>query len=179
MAVNPQPSRIPAQSLSFVIPVTSEYDADNQMLVVQVHGGPDHDNAGSIRVKQSKSERSYVASNAFGAKIPVHATYIDSYLLLINNTSQFTNADFSAAVGMTPDEARRSKGTLSALAVCSITKGTTLTDKDASLKEPTFNDPYEVFEQFWFLKTNLLALWLFDSSSGKIHLKVEPTEVKK
>jgi hypothetical protein len=165
-------SKTETATLSFVVPVTSEYDADNEMLVVQIHGGPDRDNAGSIRVKESKSVRSYVASNAFGAKIAVHATYIDSYLLLIKNTNQFLNADFSSSIKMLPNEARTIKGTLSALAVCSITKGDTLIDKDASLKEPTFNDPHELFEQFWFVKTNLLALWLFDSASGKVHARV-------
>ena len=172
-------SKTETATLSFVIPVKAEYDADSEMLIVQVHGGPDRDNATSVRVKQSKSERSYIGSNAYGAKIAVHETFINSYFLLINNTNQFTNADLSIAVKMLADEARKIKGTLSALAVCTITKGDIQTDKDVTWKKPTFDDPHEVFEQLWFLRTNLLAIWLFDSSSGKVHTKVEPTEVAK
>ena len=172
-------SKTETATLSFVIPVKAEYDADSEMLIVQVYGGPDRDNASSVRVKQSKRESSHIGSNAFGAKIAVHDTYIHSYFLLINNTNQFTNADLSIAVKMLADEARKIKGTLSALAVCTITKGDIQTDKDVTWKKPTFDDPHEVFEQLWFLRTNLLAIWLFDSSSGKVHTKVEPTEVAK
>jgi hypothetical protein len=172
-------SKTETTTLSFVVPVSSEYDADTETLGVRVHGGPDRDNAVSILVRQAiTGGRSYVATNPFGVKIAVHQTSINSYFLLINNPDQFQNADLSVAIKMPPNEARKIKSTLSALAICTIIKDEKLTDQDTSRKTPTLDDPQEVFAQQWFFKAHLMALWFFDSSSGVVHAKVEATEKK-
>jgi len=43
-------------------------------------------------------------------------------------------------------------------------------------KRRQFDNPHELFDQMWFLKTTLLAVWFFDSFSGRVYAKVEPVE---
>jgi hypothetical protein len=175
-------SKTDTATLSFVVPVMAEYDADRGLLILRVQEGPDRDHCKSIRVRYAKSERSYIGTNAYGATIPVHETDANSYFILINNPKQFptdSHAVVEHYIECSPDEARRIKGTLSALAVCSLTKGEVLTDKDALWNKPTFDYPHELFEQQWFLKTNLLEMWFFDTSSGKVHAKVGAIEEEK
>jgi hypothetical protein len=176
-------SKTDSATLSFIVPVIAEYDADARTLVVKVtcsdpnpNGYQDH--VISIRVKQYKTERSYTASNAFGAKIPVHETDIDSYHLVLDEFQFQTgpNGAIRSSIKCAPTEARRIKSTLSALAVCKIKRGEPLTDHDAILEKATFDNPHELFDQMWFLRTTLLAIWFFDSSSGKVYTKVEPVE---
>ncbi|HXB70973.1 MAG TPA: hypothetical protein VNY05_22250 [Candidatus Acidoferrales bacterium] len=172
--------------LAFVVPVVSEYDADAQLLNVGVecsnpHGVQKHV-LGSIGVKRHRSDRTYVGSNAFGAKVNVDETHIVSFHIGVDNPDDYVIEGAKnlivSSLKNTPDEARRIKSTLSALALCSIDRGEESSD-DFILNEATFDNPHEYWEEMGFLNTKLLAIWFFDSSSGKIYAKVEPTSVGK
>jgi hypothetical protein len=170
-------------TLAFVVPVVSEYDADAQVLNAGVecsnpHGVQEHV-LGSIAVRKHKSHRTYVASNAFGAKITVDETHTVSFHIGVDNPDDFVIDDAKnllvASLKSTPEEARRIKGTLSALALCSIERGEETSD-DFILEKATFDNPHEYWEEMQFLNTNLVAIWFFDSSSGRIYVKVGPRD---
>jgi hypothetical protein len=173
-------------TLAFVVPMVSEYDADATALYVGVKCADPHGDlkkvSHSIVVGWRQGKRSYIGSNAFGASIRVDRTDVEKFDIDVRNWMDFPIDDkdlIGSSIKSTPDEARRIKHTLSALAVCSIKRGEVLTLHDFILEKATFNDPHEYSEDIYFLNTKLVAIWFFDSSAGKIYTKVGPTEVMK
>ena len=170
-----------ATILAFVVPVESEYDADARSLTVGVQCSNPHGEqkkvSDSIGVSRRTTHREYVASNAFGVKVNVQETDVESFHIAVDNPDDFPIATAKylilSSIESAPDPARKIKSTVSALAVCSIQSGEEATSDDFILSKATFDDPHEYFEQMHFLKTKLLAVWFFDSTSGKIYAKVE------
>jgi hypothetical protein len=169
-------------TLAFVVPTMSQYDADartlNGAVVCSDPHGERQSVSNAILVRQRRSEKQYIGTNAFGVKVSVHETSIESFQIGVTNPDDFRidTAKYSivSSINSTPDEARRIKSTLAALAICSIKRGDTLIADDFILKKATFDDPNEYRERMYFLNTKLLAIWFFDSSSGKIYTKLQP-----
>jgi hypothetical protein len=131
----------------------------------------------SIRVKRQVSTKDYTASNAFGAKLNVHETDVESFDIGVNNGGDFAidaKSLILSPIRVTPGEARQIKLTLSAVVVCNINRDDDqITVKDAILRRATFDDPQEYFEQLHFLNARVQAIWFFDSVSGKVYSKVQ------
>jgi hypothetical protein len=172
-------------TLSFFVPAVSEYDADGLILNAGVEcstpSGIIHDKAtNTISARRHSTERVYLASNAYGAKITVHENDVESYRLSITNPDDFEITEskhlIMAHIKATTEEARRIRSTLAALAICSISRGEELTADDAILSKATFDNPLEYFEQIHVLKTKLLSIWIFDSISGRVYSKAEPVQ---
>ena len=195
-------------TLAFVVPMVSEYDADAQVFNVGVECSgrsqvkhvslsdrADGKGAQAIPVTEHATSKTYVASNAFGANVPVESTEVESFYIGVRNrefTDNFGGTPIASrleskfccdvlareiivsSIAGTPNEARRIKSTLAALAICSIQRGDTIISDDFVFYKPTFDDPKEGSEQMHFLNAELLAVWFFDSSSGKIYAKVGP-----
>ncbi len=169
-------------AFAFVVPVVSEYDADEQVLNVGVECSPQYEASRahvlrSIRVKRQVSTKDYTASNAFGAKLNVHETDVESFDIGVNNGGDFAidaKSLILSPIRVTPGEARQIKLTLSAVVVCNINRDDDqITVKDAILRRATFDDPQEYFEQLHFLNARVQAIWFFDSVSGKVYSKVQ------
>jgi len=168
-------------TMSFVAPLKAVYDADQGVLNVGVECAKFHGVYGrvlyTISVKRYSTNKTYIASNAFGAKINVRETDAESFGIGVINAADLPSSPedlIDSAIESTPDEARRIKATLSALVICSITRGEELTVDDVLLAKATFDDPREYYEQLHALNAKVLGIWFFDSSSGRIYSKVEP-----
>ncbi|MGA3016489.1 MAG: hypothetical protein ABSF62_05165 [Bryobacteraceae bacterium] len=168
-------------TLSLVVAVVSEYDADERVLKVGVECSDPHGISrrvsNSISVKSSRAGRVYEASNAFGAKANIQETDVESFHVGVNNASDFpiTTAKYlMSSIKSGPDEARQIKIGLSGLVICAIARGDDITTDDSILSKATFDNPHEYFEQMHFLNARVLAIWFFDSSTGKVYAKVEP-----
>jgi hypothetical protein len=171
-------------TLAFVVPAVSAYDADQRLLNVGVEcSSKEGGSRSSIPVKRQKTTREYLASNAFGAKRDVQETDVESFNIGIANRTDFTITHaqggsrpfmIMSSIKSTPDEARQIKVTLSALVICSIRPGDDVTTNDTIYDKATFDDPYEYFEQMHVLNTRVLAIWFFDSLTGRVYEKLAP-----
>jgi len=175
----------------------SEYDADKGFLRVDVRlsyyspkaitqGAPhlqDYFGA-AVTVSSHSKISSYVGSNAYGATTKVIHEDEQRYEALWDNAKEYFKKDavyswtgtydIGYDIQAEPETARRIRETLSALVVLQV-KDDTPTFEESQDTSATFSSPYSSHTARHFLNTKLLAVWLFDSSSGKIFAKIEPT----
>lgn len=174
--------------LAFVAPAVSKYDADLGVLRMGVKcsdpSGVQKAIGSSIVIWRVEEARNFVATNVYGARVNAHKAHVDSYQVAVDNPGAWpvevigANADATkdlivASVHTSPDDARRIKTTLSALAICAMKRGKPLTSEDSILREATFDNPEEYSEDMHFLNTSLVAVWFFDQS-GKVYARVKP-----
>jgi hypothetical protein len=174
-------------TLAFVAPAVSKYDADSGVLRMGVKcsdpGGTQKTVSASIVIWHVDEARDFVATNVYGARVPAHKAHIEGYQITVDNPGAWPletigESNTSAAkdlivtsVQASPDEARRTKATLSALVICTMRRGKQLIFEDSILREATFDHPEEYSENMHFLNTSLRAVWFFDQS-GKVYARV-------
>jgi len=178
--------------LAFVVPEPDVlYDADKGVINMNVEYSafkPESDAKGYSAVIKTKSfNRSYVGSNAYGATASVSQTFGFSYELFWDNTDEkvMKKSGIGTAVQMDVETARRIKPSLAALMICTLKPIQSacrylkdcerLTFSSGTVSErPTFNRPYDQVRVRGLLNATLLAVWYFDSTSGKVYAKIQP-----
>jgi hypothetical protein len=183
---------------AFVIKNTSGetfYDADLQVMTIAIalHSGDESIYKNSNKkalVSQAESKREqYEGSNAYGAKATVTrhlginydvafsnysrfgvSKYIDSGTRSRGHTEDFFAKDvFMVRIPMDVALAKEVKSKLQILAIVKLLEPYTY--EGSFYDKPTISRPDEYFIQYHFLNTELLELWIFDESTGKVFSK--------
>lgn len=168
------------------------YDADRQVLKVQIASGDTYDgfeksSLASLEVLREESgKREYEGSNAFGAKIMVSASTNRLYKLVFDSR-RATGQRYSVLgdmfqtleLSMGVDDARTLKPRVGVIAVCrlkarpapkfpipSASEGPTATGFNST--KPTRDFPYDISTYYYALPVDILGLWVFDNPTGRV-----------
>lgn len=175
----------PLDIFAFVIDKPeSEYDADKQILHLRakssslILGGK---GKMSMTCKATKVESAYLGTNAFGTKVRVKQTLIQVYAIEFENYQQFPifrmdleHAGFFVDLSLKSQNARNLKENLRFLLVCRMAAPYT-TDNTSVVHSATFESPHENILSAYSLNTELLEVWLFDSTTGEVQAKYKPS----
>lgn len=171
-------------TLAFLIysaSVTSTYDADHQILHVQLDTDP-----GSLAfLLQTGRDNisTYEASNAFGAKTTVAKEDDTIVALDVQNSKDFKfnkveKPDATAAIGidlpLNSSKAEAAKPRLSVLVVCKMAAGktgyiTSSTWRDA----PTISNPVDITYKRYSILVKATELWIYDGKTGEVYARVK------
>ena len=167
--------------------IIAKYDADVEQLEVKValdvFDNRRSDYSGTAFVLRDTVERrSYIGSNAFGARATIESIRHERYAIVPTNrrfgfraggmSSGISRSVYNAWLELTPVRARSLKDSLGAIIVCRIA----FDDKpyaasDVHATEATITSPTEVLVEYKYVRARVLQLWLFDRSTGEILLK--------
>jgi hypothetical protein len=175
------------------------YDADSQVMTIAIALGSGSESiykdsnkkalASHVEVKSEK----YEGSNAYGAKATVTRNLGEYYDVAFQNYSRFGVSRYidsrTRSEGYTEDAfakdviivripmdvalAREVKSRLKILAIVNLVEPYTY--EGSFYEKPTISRPDEYVIQYHFLNTELLQLWIFDESTGRIFAKQKPS----
>jgi hypothetical protein len=184
--------------LAFVLQNSSGetlYDADAKTMTIAIALSSGAENVYTKSDKMALTSQAevkreeYEGSNAYGAKGTVTrhsgvnfnvafsnyssfgvSKYIDSNTRSRGHTEDFFAKDvFLLRIPMDVALAKEVKANLKILAVVKLIKPYTY--EGTFYDKPTISRPTEYFIQYHFLNTELIELWLFDESTGRIFIK--------
>ena len=173
--------------------ISSRYDADTGQLVItpettMIHVGfdfkPDY-TAYMIR-SAVVARKDYVGSNAFGATALVKSERVKEYSIVVGRDRRHGSST-DLLLAMTPDEAKKVRGNLKLLYICSTDvpreeQFPSMDMPDLSFDgatgfdstDATLDDPEERSTYSYSLRVKLLEIWVFDSKSGRIYGRFDP-----
>lgn len=173
-----------ASVLGFIPPndtaLHSSYNADTATMKFSIHAvgaSLPHDDGFSTksaivhRVKTAQS--SYIAANGYGNKVRVSKANFDVCAIAITKLSpllRISSDPISGEFDMPVDEARSSKGNLSALYVGKL--DLPFIQKYSEHLEPTIDNPYEYVYTGDAIGFRLDQIWIFNAKTGKIYHKI-------
>ena len=177
------------QSLAFALEpdsysVTFKYDADLQIMTVEMRGRPeqfllDKDKAklNTIRIRSFiRSEKSYVATNGFGAEVAVKDTYSEDYGLTFPDHSwPFAESvgyqlSFKYLLPLDPQTARSFKDDGRVLLIFHLDSPWfrhTVNGQDA-----TIDYPYKTTTGENYIVGLVEQIWFYSESTGQIYKKI-------
>ncbi len=177
---------------------SSRYDADKRLVDFEVQCSKYRPSYGaipspklrrsigySVAINTDTTSHDGIGSTAFGATVATTHIHEEQYEVVWDNAREYKN---KAAVGETvykmnssvqadPEAARRIRETLSALVVCSL-KDDVPTFYDTEGYSATLDHPTSRLTWRHFLNTTLLAVWFFDSASGKVYARIDSASGK-
>jgi len=166
---------------AFVIPnrmLTLTYDADNENLFIRINDiyvavefTKDSTHSAIELDRANERTRKYLATNAFGASLPVTEYRYDSYSII---TDVSTFPDFNLSIDR--DHAQVLKPKLRVVAIVGLGPESVIEVTRSELqgatgfrhKAPTMEDPEETTIFDHSLRSQLLAFWLFDDATGRV-----------
>jgi len=162
--------------------VSETYDADRGVLNVRAHwdGQTKMVNNELLRFvrlnEKIKSNRSYVASNAYGKKVDVDSSQWNVCAVAFSNLtyssllrSGIKNIDES--IEMSADDARSAKGNLALIFVGNLNEPYLSEFHDYS--KPTIDRPNEMAFSGDLLIMKLVQVWIFNRQTGAIYKKTD------
>jgi FKBP-type peptidyl-prolyl cis-trans isomerase len=169
----------------------SVYDADVHLLEISLpvsEGSStatsgdlgDHRTLPSIVVKSTSTTRLYIGSNAFGASARIEDIADTKFKVAFTNDEfpiqkgGYADAAIPIELKMNADDARHLKKAMSALIICSMNDEPRTFERNRIAHTATLEFPFDQSYSDYGLNTRLLAVWFFDSSSGKVYAKIEP-----
>lgn len=188
--------------LAFVVKANSEYNADEQIMTVSLpttsvyNSIKKDDNKLGINIKYgANTTTTSSGQNAYGAKVDIEKTHVQTYELAIHNKSYLptektlderlkkslegsslrNNNDFIERMKKTTyvhkmklgtDQAREVKPNLGAIVLAIPTSP--YTSDGAILREATFKDPKEFFSQMYYLNVDIVQIWFYNKATGEI-----------
>jgi hypothetical protein len=151
------------------------YDADRQILKVQVPvtncsriGSTPNCTVSSILVKTiDLGSRPSAGSNAYSATRLIMSLSRHRYAVLVNPQNG-SSLDFE--IPMTPERARSDKDAVDVLVTVgpNLAPNASLIFEGAEHSPSTFSTPLEVDTKYSYLNLPLVAVWLVDSSTGRV-----------
>lgn len=147
------------------------YDADSEKLHMPLYRGSDNN---QFLIKESVNiGSSHRASNAFGATTNVQdATKVSYTLIALNQGALIDEIAFPFSI----NEAKKNRNNLDILLVCKVEPFNDL-DPQPIVKSrydynaATFEDPFNFLIIEHKIYMELLAIWIYNSSTGEIYLK--------
>lgn len=175
------------------------YDADSQVMTIAIalQSGDEsiykQSNKKALTSQVELKREQYEGSNAYGAKATVTrhlgvdydvafsnysqfgvSKYIDSGTRSRGHTEDYFAKDvFMVRIPMDVALAKEVKSRLQILAVVKLLDPYTY--EGSFYDKPTISRPDEYFIQYHFLNTELLEVWIFDESTGRIFSKQKPS----
>lgn len=170
-----------------------EYDADNQSLITGVPLTTAHIKGEEqslfrslmLDVGGSYKKETYQGSNAFGANVEITKTTAMSYDLAVSNwmswqTEDYVEPSYRSLSGakhlaekailnrliLPPSQAEQLKPNLRLLAICRLQYP--FIDTGSIYIKPTFDRPRESILLLNYLYVELIEMWAYDISSGKV-----------
>ena len=124
--------------------------------------------------------KSYMASNAFGAKVRVHEASWDEYGIAFEPASWLFpspsgSPSFTYKLKMTPDEARALEPYAKLMLICRLAEP--WLKSSAGGGDATFDEPYQNFVGEKYLVVNPEQLWLFNVKTGEVVRKLSASSV--
>jgi hypothetical protein len=185
--------------LAFVLPAGSpiyaprfKYDADSQTLTFTLEGSSttfylesEHPELDTLVIRSTVLDRgTYIASNAFGAKVEVDKTYSrDNGIAFSKDNWLFRRSEsdylrsFTQLFSMTPDKARALKEDGRVLVVCRLVDPwfrETVHGHEAKIDEP-----YETTVSDNYLQVIPEQLWIFNQKTGEVLSKISELSIAK
>ncbi len=171
-----------------------QYDADSGVIKIYVPTSFAVDDAGkvdssriAVKVQESASSRSYLASNAFGATTMVREKDVKSIEIGVVHASDFelrNDADpnldcfygpdlgcFYSELHLVPEQARRLKRSARVLIVGSLDHDAI--GKGAILGDATINSPTAYFGQLRYINLRLSEIWIYNPETGTVFAKIK------
>lgn len=163
--------------------IETKYDADAQQLTITIRIGPVVSN--DPRMKTNKilrrleilhdvvSERAYEATNAFGAKMNVQSTLVDSYNVALSGLQVPNGFDeTSLAISLPPQEAMRAKPNVAGLVAVKLDpRPPYFTAEETSYGRATYEFPYEYTTNSRYILGRTIDIWFFNEQDGRILCK--------
>jgi hypothetical protein len=187
-----------ASALAFIVSTDSpiygaqfKYDADSQTLAFTLEGrsmtfylDSVHPELDTILIRSTELDSgTYIASNAFGAKVKVDKTYSrdngvafakDNWLF---KSSESYSRKFTLLFTMTPDQARAVKENGRVLLICKLVDpwfSETVHGHEAKIDEP-----YDTTVSDNYLQAVPLQLWIFNQKTGEVLSRISELSVAK
>ncbi len=141
----------------------------------------------SIPIYEASRRRNYIGSNAFGVKAKVTGIYSNEYHISFDTVPdqrlvQMADRDDSPYSSRYPylpiqlkmdvEMYKKLRNRLKALFICEITG----IEDSVSGSEATLNRPTEIYTKHFYVSVSPIQVWLFDSKTGDILLKMNWTE---
>lgn len=143
-----------------------EYDADREVMTLTIPQNFCGGQAGIRLFKTVKNEGSYVASNAFNKKMKVTKFKSSSICLDVGLTLlDEKRIEFPVPL----DQARIIKGYGKVLLIGRL--GIPYVSTSEAIDRPTIDNPYDTYSKATLLKFNVEAVWVVDSTTGKVLYK--------
>lgn len=160
----------------------TKYDADGKSLTIRIKNSPLFFSQGIDAYTISEKYSEYETGNLFGARITVTRAEIVSCIFFITNSYRFHKAlnkdpDFSNdykiefKLKLLPENAKSFTKNGAYLFVYKLTPPYLKEFKE--LRSPEMNFPFDVTTFEKSIQAEILELWLFDSSTGKIIKKIK------
>jgi len=124
--------------------------------------------------------KSYMASNAFGAKVRVHEASWDEYGIAFEPASWLFpspsgSPSFTYKLKMTPDEARALEPYAKLMLICRLAEPWLRRSTEGG--DATFDEPYQNFVGDKYLVVNPEQLWVFNGKTGEVVTKLSASSV--
>lgn len=162
------------------------YNADKGELVIEiledwgiVASYTPNRNVRAVSVKKTTLTSTYPGGNAFGATVQVRKSDESVYGLVIPGPAPGPGTErfHRFTLSVPADDARelKSKNRIGILFICEpdVRTDIPLTITGFDYTKPTLNSPYETTVNYHYLRVNLLALWLYDTATGRIFQKLD------
>ena len=164
------------------------YEADAETMNVKIGFDPFHNGndkyAEEIRSiiwnEVSRTDGSYLGSNAFGAKVKVEITTETTTGLAFDIPSTLYHGkglgdsivpeSRCASFHVSPQRAKQIKGNLRVLVITKLIDPYIVNTEE--YEEPTIEYPYERSKYYHYLKVNIEDMWIFDLVSGEVFVKL-------
>jgi hypothetical protein len=184
--------------------IDARYDADSRILAVSIELEPIHMerpevcSPNLVRLGLCKGTEHYVGAHAFlsktkmlslgeytgtnsyGATTVVKSERRDQFKITFSNLEDFPTQsglmgeDICVRLSMDAISAQRAKGNLGVLAVSKLVSP--YVTSNLGYHEPTLAEPYKLDSHFNFIHVHILALWVYDKSSGQVLAKIRGTD---
>lgn len=171
----------------------TNYDADDERMHVFIFPGVepssgDTEGAGKrwtlLTNQKIESLGTYVASNAFGAKVQVRSSRDSEFLIAFSDLAGFnlverasdsrfgnlTRSGIRLDFPLAKARARTLKGRMGVLAVCRLMQP--YVAEHFEHFKATFDDPNELRTNEFYIGTQLLQVWAYERGTGEILFKV-------
>lgn len=160
--------------------LTEQYNADDGSLslvdyIADGHGMAGRQLAATKKLDvDTKSRRSYEASNAYGKKVGVTSSSYDTCALAFTNIEHMMSMSaykLSASFALPSDEARAAKGNISTLYVGTLERP--YLKEFGDYLKPTIDSPREAVWNGDALVMKLVQVWFFNKQTGKVYKKLD------
>ena len=177
--------------------LTANYDADRQVLTASsslsevwrkgLNIDPNWHSLVLLVSDLPGNSETEIRTNAFGAQKSVSRDWSTQYELAIRNSAAFKRSHHAGSSGSAPEQAfvlslplsradaPTVKERVKLLAICKLVKP--YTSEVHIHRSPTIDLPFDVLRHYYYVHAQLLQLWLYDSSSGRILARSTPNLV--
>lgn len=177
------------------------YNADTHKWNIHVYTMPlseyEDEYIASINLKSTdRSTRSYIGTNAFGAKVLIKSNRSTDFGIALVNQNDFGKGlsetklsksvrKINFSLDMPTEKAKTLKDNIGVLLLCKTSlyelngkrniygKGNGLISEDTDIKKATIDDPIELLTDRKFINVKMLSIWVYEINTGSVLLKYQ------